>query len=202
MFYYLRGTAKAVDSSAAVIDVGGVGYLLNVSSYTMGDVMNSKGNELTLYTYMAVREDAVELYGFADTLELDTFKLLITVSGIGPKAAMSILSTLTPGELAAAIACDDKKAISNAPGVGAKTAARVLLELKDKITKIADAEVPTQSESEKIAPVSNSAALRDVQDALSALGYTKGEISSVIPKIEKNGDVESMIKQALKFLMR
>ena len=200
MFYYLRGNAKAVDTSLAVIDVGGVGYLVNITSYTMGDVMNSQGNELTLYTYLAVREDCVELYGFSQIVELDMFKLLITVSGIGPKAALSILSTLTPGEVSAAIASDNKKAISSAQGIGPKTAARVILELKDKVTKIVP---PDESFDEQPQPLSSShQALQDLSDALYALGYSKSEVSSVIPKIDKNGSVESMIKQALKYLMR
>ena len=203
MFYYLNGHAKPVDSQSVVMDVGGVGYLLNVSSYTMGDVMNSQKEGITLYTYMAIREDAVELYGFSQEIELDTFRLLINVSGIGPKAALSILSTMTPSGLSSAIIAEDKKAISNAPGVGAKTAARVILELKDKITKVAPLEEGEDIVSDNSAVTNgNSHAVSDVENSLASLGYTKSEISSVMSHIDKNGDVESMIKQALKYLMR
>ena len=146
MIYTIRGilTEADVTGSFIVIECGGVGYRLTVTANTLtslpapaftpsGDT--AEGAQVKVYTYMAVKEDAVELFGFASKEELEAFKLLISVSGVGPKAATSILSLLTPKKLAFAIASDDTKTISRAPGVGAKTAARVVLELKEKMAK-------------------------------------------------------------------
>lgn len=140
MIYTLRGllTEADVTGSAIVIECAGVGYRLTATANTIaslpslrygpdGDV--NEYDEIKVYTYMAVKEDGVELFGFKDKEELDTFKLLISVQGVGPKAAMSILSLFTPGKLAFVVASEDTKSISRAPGVGAKTAARIVLEL-------------------------------------------------------------------------
>ena len=156
---------------------------------------------MLIYTYVSVREDAFEIYGFADKAELDAFKLLIGVSGIGPKAGLSILSTLTPARLSAAIIAGDAKAISASPGVGKKTAERVILELKDKVGKTFS--MP-EEESTVVASQNESAKekQRDVSDTLLALGYTKSEISKVLGKIDSEKSLEDMIKDALKFLMK
>ena len=140
MFYYIKGKLAHLDPTYAVVDAGGVGYKLTISASTHSQMPPhrsvSEAPEVTLYSYMAVREDGIELFGFATEEELDSFKMLITVSGVGPKAAISILSLLSPQKLALAICTDDKKTISKANGIGPKTAARIVLELKDKLKKV------------------------------------------------------------------
>ncbi len=201
MFYYLKGRAEVIDLTSAVVDCGGVGYLVYTTTSTLGKI-SASGGEMTLYTYVSVREDAFEIYGFADKGELAAFKLLIGVSGIGPKAGLSILSTLSPKNLSAAIMAGDAKSISRAPGVGAKTAARVILELKDKIAKEPEIDtsdvqgVPTFINDESRAKQG------DVADTLLALGYTRGEISKIISKLDTSKPLEEMIKEALKLLMK
>ena len=136
MFYYIKGELVAADQNYAVLDVCGVGYKLTISANTRSSLPPFRSVKepplVLLYTHFAVREDDVELFGFSTEEELKTFRTLTTVSGIGPKAAMSILSTLTPQKLALAVSSEDKRAIAAANGIGAKTAARVILELKDK----------------------------------------------------------------------
>jgi Holliday junction DNA helicase RuvA len=201
MFYYLRGRAQVIDLSSVVVDCGGVGYLVYTTSSTIGKVSAAGGGEILIYTYVSVREDAFEIYGFGDKMELTAFKLLIGVSGIGPKAGISILSTLSPGRLAAAVMSGDAKAISSAPGVGAKTAARVILELKDKIGKQIDTEGQTPEVTVVVSDESKEKQ-RDVSDTLLTLGYTRSEISKIIPKLDMSKSLEDIIKEALRFLMR
>ena len=135
MFYYLNGNLEYRDANTCVIDCAGVGYKLTVSLPTSDSLVNKMNQRVKLYTYLAVREDGIELFGFGTNEERTCFNQLIGVSGVGPKAAMSILSTLTPDKFSLAVCTDDVKAISKAPGIGAKTAARVILELKDKVSK-------------------------------------------------------------------
>ena len=135
MFYYLKGELAYRDLSTCVIDCGGVGYKLTVSFITSESLMSKLGKEIKLFTHLAVREDGMELFGFGSYEEKECFNRLTSVSGIGPKAAMSILSTMTPEKLAVAICTDDAKAIAKSPGIGAKSAARIILELKDKMSK-------------------------------------------------------------------
>ena len=123
MFYYVKGTLAICEGTFAVIDCGGVGYKLTVSETTFSKIAGKLGSEVTLYTYLSVREDAVELIGFYSTDELSAFKMLITVSGVGPKAAIAILSIMTPEKFAYAVSTGDSKAIAKANGVGSKTAA-------------------------------------------------------------------------------
>lgn len=198
MFYYICGEAFVADANTVVIDANGVGYSLTVSGNTLGKVSNISG-KVKLFTYLAVKEDGIELFGFHSLEELNLFKLLISVSGVGPKAAMSILSVFTPSSFAASLASDDVKAISRANGIGAKTASRIMLELKDKVTKqftadeISAPEVLSQS----------STAMSDAKNALLVLGYTRSEASSVLAKIDSAGmDTEELIKEALKRLMK
>ena len=139
MFYYIKGTLAHLEPTFAVVDAGGVGYKLTISA-TTHDTMppHLTGNtppEVKLYTHMAVREDGVELFGFGSHEELSAFKMLISVSGVGPKAAMAILSIFTPERFALAVCNNDTKAIAKANGIGAKTAARIVLELQDKLMK-------------------------------------------------------------------
>ena len=207
MFYYIRGRLAYLDMNCAVVDAGGVGYKMTISQTTYGNLPHreNEDTQVTLYTYMAVREDGVELFGFASTDELDAFKLLITVSGVGPKAAISILSQLTPGKLTAAICSDNKKAISQANGIGPKTAARIILELKDKMGKLGFAGDDGLSDSTDTAPVASADAskLTDAQDALMALGYTRNEANAVLRTIDTATlELDDIIRLALKKIMK
>lgn len=190
MFYYISGKLAYTDMHCAVIDVGGVGYKLTVSATTLSQISMLK--EVKLYTYMAVREDAVELFGFNTLEEKSLFELLITVSGVGPKAAMGVLSAFTPERFAIVVGSEDVKALSKANGVGAKTAARIILELKDKVAN--------EISVSKLPSVPDSGALSDAQNALMVLGYTKAEATSALKGINPALPLEDMIKSALKKL--
>ena len=208
MFYFISGKLAHLDASFAVVDAGGVGYKLTISQATYSQMPPHRSVDekptVTLYSYMAVREDAVELYGFATEDELSSFKLLITVSGVGPKAAISILSLLSPQKLAIAICTDDKKTISKASGIGPKTAARIVLELKDKLKGqaiSADDDTPLANDAADILGASDKRA--DALSALTVLGYTRGEADAVLKKIDTATlEVDDIIKEALKRLMR
>ena len=133
MFYYVNGTVAEIEAGLAVIDCSGVGYACATTNYTLSQL--KKGERAKLYTYLNVREDAMELFGFASQSELRSFKMLIGVSGVGPKAALSILSSTTPQQLSMAVVMGDEKALTAAPGIGKKIAQRIILELKDKLIK-------------------------------------------------------------------
>ena len=201
--------ARDGDRGVAVIDAGGVGYKFTVSGTTYDrmppHLSVSEMPEVKLYSYMSVREDGVELFGFATLDELSAFKMLISVSGVGPKVALSVLSLLTPEQFAIAVCSDDKKAISKANGVGAKTAARIVLELKDKLMK-SSLSVGDTASSEAVQTVINTpesrAKLSEAQDALTVLGYTRAEITKVLSSIDTSAmSLEDIIKAALKKLM-
>lgn len=208
MFYYISGALSHLDLSFAVIDVGGVGYKLTVSGTTHASLAGRIGsNEMSpvkLFTYLAVREDDIELFGFASEEELSSFKMLISVSGVGPRAALSILTQMTPQKLAISICTDDKKAISKANGIGPKTAARIILELKDKLQKDAVADTENTGSdyiSDAISGISNKR--RDAEDALAVLGYSRSEASAVIRTIDTdNLELDEIIRLSLKKLMR
>lgn len=207
MFYYISGKLAKLDASFAVVDANGVGFKMTVSKSTYYK-LSGKGEvpDVKLYTYMAVREDGTELFGFATEEELSAFKMLISISGVGPKAAVSILSTLTPEKLALAICTEDKKAISAANGIGAKTAARIILELKDKlkadgITEVSGgaASLPDDFGS---APAASSK-LSDAQDALAVLGYSRSEAARALQSIDTSAlELDDIIRLALKKLMK
>ena len=200
MFYYLNGTLELRDSNICVIDCSGVGYKLTVSLTTSSELVNKVGQKVKLYTYLAVREDGIELFGFASNEERASFNQLISVSGVGPKAAMSILSTLTPDKLALAICTDDAKAIAKAQGIGAKTAARIVLELKDKISK----DMMTLGSKPEIMATVNApigASFSEAAEALIMLGYDKSTTMNVLRTIDPAiTDVGEIIKAALKKL--
>ncbi len=204
MIYCLTGELIHLDalSMTAVIDCAGVGYKLTVTGNTLSKLNDPNLSDVVrLYTYMAVREDAVELFGFFTTEELDLFKLLITVSGVGPKAGISILSTLTPEALVNAIASEDSRSIAQAPGVGAKTAARIVLELHDKVAK----SYLGMAQAVAKKPVAGSPAkgnLSDARDALIVLGYSRQEVSSALSAVDPSKDTEEIIRDALAVLMR
>ena len=207
MFYYISGKLALLDPAFAVVDAGGVGYKLTVSLTTFS-FLSRRSNEkdnVTLYTHMAVREDGVELYGFCSNEELDAFKLLITVSGVGPKAAMSILSQMNPRDLSMAICSENSKAIAKANGVGPKTAARIVLELKDKLSKapIGNTDNGFEAISSANATATFSNKLSDAQDALMALGYTRNEAQSVLKTIDaEKYELDDIIRLALKKIMK
>ena len=205
MFYYISGKLAALDPTYAVIDAGGVGYKLTISQHTHSSMPHhltvSEAPNVKLFSYMAVREDGVELFGFYTQEELSAFKMLITVSGVGPKAAISILSQLSPSKLAIAVCTEDKKAISQANGIGPKTAARIILELKDKLKgEISESD---QSSPEISEVKASSSKLGDAQDALSVLGYSRSEALNALKGIDTaNLEIDEIIKLALKKLMR
>ena len=207
MFYYISGKLALLDTGFAVVDAGGVGYKLSISQTTYSQLSHSgiSANNVTLYTYMAVREDGIELYGFNSVEELDAYKLLITVSGVGPKAAISILSQLTPQRLTVAILNDDKRSISQANGIGPKTAARIILELKDKLAKVsfsADAD-DAASVTNDLAASNGSNNRADAQDALIALGYSRNEAYNVLKTIDTSSmELDDIIRLALKKIMK
>ncbi len=201
MIYHLNGTLELCEEGSCVIDCGGVGYKLFISDNTYTAVVGQVGNKMKLLTYLQVREDAVELYGFKTNDELMAFKLLITVSGVGPKAAMSILSLLTPDKLSMAICSEDTKTIAKANGIGAKTAARVVLELKDKISKQVFAATDGGASQ---APISlgKSSNLSEALDALVVLGYSKNEAQRALGGIDPSLDVTKIIPIALSKLLK
>lgn len=203
MYYYISGTLALKSMGFAVIDAGGVGYRMTVSQNTY-DKLPLPGNPAKLYTYLAVREDGIELFGFYDETELSSFQMLITVSGVGPKAAMSILSLLTPEKFALAVCTEDTKAISKASGIGPKTAARIVLELKDKLMKEHGGEVnaaPDLGTSSK-AGVPARGKLSEALDALMVLGYQRTEATNVLKSMPtEQMTLEEIIRQALKKLM-
>ena len=207
MFYYLCGKLALLKNDLAVIDVGGAGYKLTISGTTYEAMPANRSVKdpptVKLFTYLAVREDGIELFGFATETELATFKLLITVSGVGPKAAMAILSHLTPEKFAVAVCTDDKKAISKANGIGPKTAARVILELKDKLMKEAGgSDFATIASPALTTPATKSGKLAEATDALMVLGYSRAEAMAAMKDMDiANMELEEIIRMSLKRLM-
>ncbi len=203
MFYYLCGELTYKDLSTCVIDCTGVGYKLTVSQITSESLASSVGKRVKLFTYLAVREDGIELFGFGSDEERSCFNRLISVSGVGPKAAMSILSIMTPADLSVAICTENTKSIAKASGIGAKTAARIILELKDKISKdisIPDANMLNAGSSTGIKAGGKN--LSEATEALMVLGYDKSTILNVLKDIDTNMDVGDIIRMALKKLAR
>ena len=192
-----------LETPIAVIDCGGVGYQLTVSNVTAALLGEKVGKGVKLFSHLAVREDGVELFGFISKEEREAFMKLTSVSGIGPKAAMSILSTMTPDDLALAIASEDTKAIARAPGIGAKTAARVVLELKDKISKDMMTAAPQSLGAAAPAAMPMGGALADATEALMALGYDKNTVLNALKGVDTKGaDAGALIRLALKKLAR
>lgn len=206
MFYYISGMLAHLNLNTAVVEAGGVGYKLTISQTTYSSLSPKASTQQTvkLFTHMAVREDGVELYGFGTEDELEAFALLITVSGVGPKAAISILSQLTPSRLVAAICADDKKAIAAANGIGPKTAARIILELKDKLNKLGFSSEDTGFVSTESAPTESTSSKRsDALEALMALGYSRNEATSVLKTIDVDAlELDDIIRLALKKIMK
>ena len=205
MFYYLCGKLAYAENGVAVIDCGGVGYRLTISTMTYRSLPSAHSNEqplAKLYTHLAVREDDIELFGFCTREELNTFKLLITVSGVGPKAAISVLSALTPEKFAIAVCTDDKKTIGTANGIGPKTAARIILELKDKMMKESENDFGKITASLPKAGASARTKVSEAVDALVVLGYSRSEAMLALKDLDETLELQELIRLALKKLMR
>lgn len=206
MFYYLKGELVHTEPSLAVIDCSGVGYAMTVSATTSSALTRLDDKKsVKLLTHLIVREDGVELFGFYTSEELRLFKMLITVSGVGPKAAISILSTASVTDLIKAIVTGNQKAISAAQGVGAKTAARVILELKDKL---GGGEFDLTGTDDTVSAaitdtITAQSKTRDAENALLVLGYGKSEITAVLKTIDTQSlELEDIIKLALAKFMK
>ena len=195
MFYYLEGVITHIEANIAVVDVSGIGFKCNTTMQTISHL--EQGKKAKLYTYCYVKEDAFDIYGFYDINEKRCFEMLISVSGVGPKAAVSILSSTTPESLAMAIISENDKVLTAAPGIGKRIAQRVILELKDKISK----ESPTVS-SGSAKPGGSTLPgnkLSDATAALTVLGYSPAEITNALRKIDVEAlTVEDIIKEVLK----
>lgn len=209
MLYYIKGELVLLETGCAVIDAGGVAYKMAISqnSYdALPKITFSKEPVFaTLYTHLSVREDGIELFGFASTEELSAFKLLISVSGVGPKVALSILSLLSPEKFALAVCTEDKKTISKASGVGPKTAARIILELKDKLssTALPDSGANLGNQSSTTDPGSSRSNYSEAIDALMVLGYSRPEAMTALSSIDVTSmSLEDIIRHALKKLMK
>ena len=200
MYYHIEGTIAELGNYLAVIDCGGVGYELNVSLNTLSRLKT--GERAKLYVAESIKEDAFDLYGFYTKSEKRSFQLLIGVSGVGPKAALSILSSSTPESLAMAILAGDEKALTVAPGIGKKIAQRVIYELKDKIAKESAGALPAITAGVQTA-VPGTDKLADAAAALGVLGYGAAEINSALRGVDvETLDTEGIIKAALKNMMK
>ena len=200
MYAYIKGELAEINTDHIVIEAGGIGYQVFISLQTF-DYLPSVGENLKIYTYLYLREDAMILYGFLTKDDLELFKLLISVSGIGPKGGLAILSTLEADDLRFAILSGDAKAISKAPGVGGKTAQRVILELKDKLS-LEDAFEAKTGHVQKNAVATGGSVKNDAVMALTALGYSSTESLKAVSAVEitEDMDVEEVLKAALKHL--
>ena len=224
MIAFLKGTVAAVYDGAAEIDVNGVGYEVRITGDTVQRLASAgRDEEIKIYTYTYLREDQIALYGFLSREDLELFKLLITVSGVGPKGALALLSVGTADDLRFAIMTGDAKMIARAPGVGKKTAERLILDLRDKVAGLYDAGMPAIAAGEAGAaggigtadyiPSAGAAAgtddaAREAIEALTALGYSRAEASKAVRACKENaakngtdpGDTESILKAALRYL--
>lgn len=196
MIYSLNGKLTYTDPTTAVVECAGVGYGCRVTYNTLRQLPEI-GQPVFLFTFLNVREDAVDLFGFYTKEELECFKLLITVNGVGPKAAISILSELSPNALCVAVSSSDSKTITRAQGVGPKMAQRIVLELKDKV----GATISDDTGDEVIISENNSSdSKKEAVSALMALGYSQSEAQKAVSKCDSSKDTEQIIKDALKFL--
>ena len=200
MFYSLKGTLTHTEPNAAVIECGGVGFLCLTTASTLR-ALPAVGQSATLYTHLNVREDALDLFGFATQSELNCFRTLTSVSGVGPKAALSILSSLAPEQLAMAVGSGDYKSLTRAPGIGPKLAQRIVLELKDKVGLPSSGGMETDLGT-PIGGVNASGNAAEAVGALTMLGFTAGEASAAVGKLDSALSVEEMVRQALRTLGR
>ena len=197
MFYYISGTVSVMEENLAVLDCGGIGYACNTTAYTLSQLQI--GKHAKLFTYCNIREDAFDIYGFFSKDELNCFNLLLSVSGVGPKAALSILSAVTPDQLSLAIMTGDEKTLTMAQGVGKKMAQRILLELKDKFgAQLAAAEIPTGYSMISAA----GSKVSEATAALASLGYSNSEIGLALKNIDVDSlPVEDIVRSALRAMV-
>lgn len=196
MLYYLSGTIAALEENLAVMDCGGVGFACHTTGYTISGLQ--VGQKKMLYTYCSIREDAFDIYGFSTKEELNCYRNLISVSGVGPKAALSILSALTPDRLTLAIMTGDEKALTAANGVGKKMAQRVILELKDKI----GAEQIAVSAGQPVITPATGGKTAEATAALSSLGYSNSEIGAALRGIDVDAlPLEEIVRKALRAML-
>lgn len=195
MIYSVHGKLIVKDGMMAVVECGGVGYACRTTHVTLSDI-GSIGDEVMLYTHLSVREDAVELFGFSSMQELHCFQMLTSVSGVGPKAALAILSDLTSDRFALVVASGDSKTLTKSKGIGAKTAQRIVLELKDKIAK--ENKGSDWSALAESAVYQKDSAATDAISALMVLGYSQEEVMPLLAGLDKNMTSEEMIREALR----
>ena len=200
MISYIKGSLEIVGDGFIVVECGGIGYRMMISGKFM-EKLPDIHSDIKVYTYMAVREDDISLFGFYSTEEMDVFKILLGVSGVGPKVALSLLSALTVNELRLAVISDDVKSISKANGIGAKGASRIILELKDKL-KMEDMLDAAYEENVSTSGSGTMDIRNDVITALTALGYTGMEAARAVNKVKNASemDEETLLKEALKLL--
>ncbi len=199
MISYIKGTLEIKAKDYIVVDVGGIGYKIFMSETAINEL--EKGTEAKVFTYMRVREDDISLYGFLNNEELVTFELLISVGGVGAKSAITILSNITPSKFALAVITNDVNTLKKLPGIGAKTAARIILELKDKMKTEQGIEESKNEEIKEAIVLDNKA--NDAVEALCVLGYTRKDVEKALSNIDTNKlTVEEIIKQGLKYLGR
>ncbi len=197
MLYSVKGELIHLEPNVAVICCGGVGFRCRITMNTARR-LPKLGAEAMLFTMMDVREDAIELFGFAEQRELECFKQLLTVTGVGPKAAIAVLSELSPDQVALAAASGDHKAFTRAQGVGPKLAQRIVLEMKDKVAALTSAggvELPTGN----AVSVGNAA---EAVKALGVLGFSQSEAAAAVGKLDETMSVEDLVRQALKLLAK
>lgn len=194
MIYSVRGQLISTEPGLAVVECAGVGYACRTTANTLGQIRDKE--EVFLYTYLHITENMVDLFGFADSSELACFKQLISVSGVGPKAALSILSDITPSKLALCIATGDSKTLTKSPGIGPKIAQRIVLELKDKIAK----EQNFSSVELASVPQISGNNVSEAMEALAVLGFAPAQINSALMGADVNTSVEELIKFGLKNL--
>lgn len=197
MFYYLNGTVTVIEANLAVVDCGGVGYACNTTGYTLSQLQVGKTSKL--YTYCNVREDAFDIFGFSTKEELSCFNRLIGVSGVGPKVALAILSSLTPAQFSLAVMTGDEKTLTMAQGVGKKMAQRIILELKDKLS----GDLPEYTAGGAVAtPAVMGSKVSEATAALASLGYSQSEIGLALKGIDvENLPVEEIVRRGLRAMV-
>lgn len=201
MYYYVSGMVAHVEPYLAVIDCGGVGYACRTTSFTLSQI--KKGDTAKLFTYLSVREDAMDLYGFFSQEELKLFQQLISVSGVGPKAALAILSSSSPANLAMSIITGDEKSLTAAQGVGKKIAQRIILELKDKLAKGQTISASGESVVGPSVTIIPQNKLSEASAALAVLGYSQAEINVALKGVDVEGQpLEQIVRLALKNMVK
>lgn len=200
MIGYVKGILAEVSEDAVVLESGNIGYNIRTTGLVL-DRLPAIGKEVKLYTYMHVREDAISLFGFLSKEELEVFRLLLSVSSVGPKGALGILSVLSCRDLRIAVHSQDSKAIAKAPGIGAKTAQRIIIDLKDKL-KLEDAWDPEVS-GEPVASSEGNVVQKEAIEALTALGYGVSEAATAVRKVDvtENMTVEDVLRASLKYMI-